>query len=368
MSSALKLPSTVCKLGQRALITLSGNDTLNFLHATSTNSIVDIAEKAVYTSFLNAQGKVLFDAFVMPTGIDNKVMMDIDKRVGKQVLSHLTKYKLRSNVEMCDVSDKYSVYSFVDRHQNTGKVSAGTVRDIQQAIQNSGGMAFADPRLSELGVRAVLPMGARVQLPPSLRSYQVGDEWMYDVHRLSMGVGEGAIDLPMGRCFPLECNLDRLNAVSFSKGCYIGQELTARTKYRGVTRKRLMPLSVMGVREGGGEGELKAIQRGSALSFLPDLPHTATAEEGVPLQVGSSKVGELRSAHGRLGIGLLRLEKVMTKREVEGGEAEYVDVKSDVEVQCQSGSDTLLLRPSVPFWWKEGKEGGEEEEEGEYDS
>lgn len=98
---------------------------------------------------------------------------------------------------------------------------------------------MTDPRLPDLGQRVILPADHQPDGTP------VPDE-VYTERRFRLGVAEGSSEIPSGAALPLEYNLDALNGVSFSKGCYVGQELTARTHFQGVIRKRLMPLRLLG--------------------------------------------------------------------------------------------------------------------------
>jgi folate-binding protein YgfZ len=142
-----------------------------------------------------------------------------------------------------------------------------------------GGVVYVDPRLPALGARAILPrarateMLARAGLVP-------GNAADYDRLRLSLGVPDGSRDLPVEKAILLENGFDELHGIDWQKGCYMGQELTARTKYRGLVRKRLLPVEV--------DGPLPA--------------------PGTPVMAGAKEAGEMRSGIDGLGLALLRLE------------------------------------------------------------
>ena len=103
-------------------------------------------------------------------------------------------------------------------------------------VASAGIQWTRDPRLPELGDRMIFPAGytppGKIVTPDAFRNF-----------RLRLGVAEGCLEIPTGEALPLEYNLDALNGISYTKGCYVGQELTARTHFRGVIRKRLMPVS-----------------------------------------------------------------------------------------------------------------------------
>src|SRR5260221_3240146 len=140
------------------------------------------------------------------------------------------------------------------------------------AKPESDTLFFVDPRLAALGGRAYLPA---TNVPA-----ETGTSADYDRLRITQGVPDGSRDLPVEKAILLENGFDELNAIDWDKGCYMGQELTARTRYRGLVRKRLMPVTI----------------EGPAPAF------------GAPLLLGEKEAGEMRSANGELGLALIRLE------------------------------------------------------------
>nr|CAD7264799.1 unnamed protein product [Timema shepardi] len=170
-----------------------------------------------------------------------------------------------------------------------------------------------DPRLSLLGIRLlyaanksetdiITELDEEVQLPK--------DEAQYKILRYKLGVGEGVIEIPTGNCFPLEANCDYLHGVSFHKGCYIGQELTARTHHTGVVRKRLMPLIFDLVPKNGLEHDAPIL----AASGVPKKP-----------------IGKLRGVERNVGIGLLRVSEALDSE----------------TLQIYDGTGHTMK----PFWW-----------------
>src|SRR5690606_13970341 len=128
------------------------------------------------------------------------------------------------------------------------------------------GLVYVDPRLAGLGARALLPHDAAADLLCEA-GLEPGDPEEYDRLRLRLGVPDGSRDLPIEKAILLENGFDELNGVDWQKGCYIGQELTARTKYRGLVRKRLLPVDIEG----------------------------AAPEPGTKLMLGEQEAGEMRS-------------------------------------------------------------------------
>jgi folate-binding protein YgfZ len=143
--------------------------------------------------------------------------------------------------------------------------------------------------LSGLGVRLIVPRDVAM----SALGFAPADESVYDRLRLSLGVPDGSRDLVIEKSILLEAGFDELNGIDWQKGCYVGQELTARTRYRGLIKKRLMPVAV--------DGPLPA----------PDSI----------ILLGGVEAGEMRSGRDGIGLALLRLEAVEDGRPLTAGDA-----------------------------------------------
>jgi folate-binding protein YgfZ len=167
-------------------------------------------------------------------------------------------------------------------------------------------VSFADPRLPELGVRVLTKAGEAAALLGS-HGFVPAASADYDALRLSLGVPDGSRDLPVEKALLLESGFDELNGVDWKKGCYMGQELTARTKYRGLVKKRLFPVRL--------DGPLPA-------------PGTLVERDG-------QEVGEIRSGLGDRALAMLRLDSV-------GG-----GMKGD---GLTAGGTRIL--PEVPDWMR----------------
>ncbi len=143
-------------------------------------------------------------------------------------------------------------------------------------------MALVDPRLRALGARVILP---REEIRETLIAAGIAeaDFAAYDRHRLALGIPDGSRDLIVEKSILLESGFDELNGVDWQKGCYIGQELTARTKYRGLIKKRLFPVRI-------------------------DGPAPAS---GTILSLDGKEAGEMRSSRDGTGLALLRRDAVV---------------------------------------------------------
>jgi len=234
------------ELTNRALLKLTGSEARDFLQNLVSNDLSNLSSgQAVYSALLTPQGKFLFDFFIVDSG--DALLIDTDKGRAGDLLKRLTMYKLRSDVVIEDVSADLAVYALFG-----GTSSLPTIE---------GGIATPDPRLDALGARLYGPKNAFMDLTASLQEASLD---AYTAHRLSLGVPEGPSDIQVEKNFLLEANFEELNGVSFSKGCYIGQELTARTKYRAKIRKRLFQFTYDGKLEVGspitaGEKEIATV-------------------------------------------------------------------------------------------------------------
>ena len=162
----------------------------------------------------------------------------------------------------------------------------------------ASGVAFVDPRLAALGVRCILP---RADIKQALRDAGLAEAGfpVYDRLRLALGIPDGSRDLVIEKSILLEAGFDELNGVDWQKGCYIGQELTARTKYRGLIKKRLMPVEIIGP---------------------APAPGTIVTADG-------REVGEMRSSRDGLGLALLRIEPVVEGKRLTAATATLVAMK-----------------------------------------
>ena len=233
------------ELTDRAVVSLSGPEAHTFLQGLVTNDVKQIGPgRLVYAALLTPQGKILSDFLVNES--DDALFLDCLAASRDDLVKRLSMYKLRAQVEIAP-RDDLGVYS---------------------------GEGLADPRLEALGPRAILNKGV-VESQPGTAAYRQ--------LRLDHGVPEGA-DFGSGRMFALDADLDELNAISFEKGCYIGQELTARMKHRGTDRKRLLAI---------------ATTDGSSLPG-PDTKVTA----------GIRELGAITSTYGDRGFALMRLDRL----------------------------------------------------------
>jgi folate-binding protein YgfZ len=259
-------------LGDRGVLEVAGADRVAFLQGLVSNDVAKAAAGApVYAALLTAQGKYLHDFFVVALG--DVLYLDCERARLGDLQRRLSLYKLRSKVMLADASARFVVATAWGDAALAKLSLAAAV-----ATPFAGGIAYADPRLAALGARFLIPAGRESDI--AVAGFARANATAYDRHRLALGVPDGSRDLEIEKSILLENGFEELNGIDFAKGCYMGQELTARTKYRALIKKRLVPVTV--------DGPLPA-------------PGTAITRNG-------EEVGELRSGADGLALAMLKLD------------------------------------------------------------
>ena len=274
------------RLEDRGVLSIAGEDRVTFLQGLVSNDVRKVSpERAIYSALLTPQGKFLHDFFLAEH--DGGFLLDCEAERRDDLRQRLGRYRLRSKVQIADVTEQFAAAALI------GPEAAPAVglaaRERGKGVPVGEGIAFVDPRLSELGVRLILPRASGAATLAGL-ALPEGTAADYDRRRVSLGVPAGSRDMPVDKAFLLESGFDELDGVDWQKGCYVGQELTARTKYRGLVRKRLLPVRIEG----------------------------PAPEPGTPVMLGEKHAGDMRSAHDGLGLALLRLETVTLVERGEG--------------------------------------------------
>jgi hypothetical protein len=237
-------------LPDRSVIELTGEDRVAFLQGLVSNDVEDaVPGRAVWAALLTPQGKWLADFFIVADGA--RLLLDCERGQIPMLLQRLSRFRLRSKVTL-RAADELSVYA----------AWAGT--------PTVDAIITPDPRLPDAGWRLL----STTPLPTTALAL----DW--DRHRLSLGLPDGSRDLEAEKTVLLEAGFDELHGVSWTKGCYMGQELTARTKYRGLVKRRLVPVTVSG--------------------NMPP-PGTQVLRDG-------ADVGSMRSGGNDIGLAVLRIE------------------------------------------------------------
>jgi len=270
-------------LPHRALIALEGEERKSFLQGLVSNDVGKVGpERALYSAFLTPQGKFLHEFFLGEH--NDALLLETEAARRDDFVKRLSMYKLRSKIAL-RTTDHLRSYAIVG--SDAARI-LGLPEEPGVARRFAGGIVFADPRLADIGLRAWLPAGAEDALHEV--GLSVGESKHWDHRRISLGLPDGSRDMVPDKAILLENGFDELHGVDWQKGCYLGQELTARTKYRGLIKKRLIPVTIDG----------------------------SSPEPGTPILFGDMDAGEMRSHCDGVGLALLRIE-VLEKLSANGG-------------------------------------------------
>jgi folate-binding protein YgfZ len=263
----------IAELPARGVIEVAGADRVSFLNGLVSNDVGRAAPgQAVWAALLTAQGRYLADFFIYFDG--ERLLLETQAGAVPGLISRLNRFRLRAAVRIEDVTATFKTYA------------------VWHGMPPEVPVTAPDPRLHEAGYR-LLCAGA-------LQTTATAED--YALFRLGLGLPDGPPDLEPEKTLLLEAGFDELNGIDWQKGCYMGQELTARTKYRGLVKRRLVPVTLDGA--------------------LPP-PGTPVVSEGM-------EVGTVRSGSGRQALATLRLDALGKPLNAEG----------------------VRVSPSVPVWMK----------------
>ncbi len=236
----------------RAVITLSGSERKNLLQGIITNDVDKLANgRGLYAALLTPQGKFLHDFFLIEK--DDIIYLDCEAERMPDLFRRLLMYRLRSNVEIIDQSETYNVVTSPEPLPD---------KDI----------SYPDPRHTQMGFRAITKNGN-----------ENGPDKTYHERRIKLGIAEGTYDFLPEKSTILEGHFEEINGVDFKKGCYVGQEVIARMKYRGKIKKQMLPVTLSGQ--------------------APAFGSIITDKKG-------NKIGDLRSTCDKNAIALFRIQDV----------------------------------------------------------
>jgi folate-binding protein YgfZ len=252
-----RLPFATQKLPSRAVISVKGEGATDFLQNLVTADIDGLKPgEATYSALLQPQGKILFDFFILAE--NGRYAIDCSATQKPDLLKRLTFYKLRAKVTLEDSDEDVGV----------------------APVKPANGLSYTDPRAAQLGARLIVRKGS---LPG-------GDQEAYRGGRIRLGLADSDEDIGSGELFPHEANLDQLGAVSFKKGCFIGQEVVSRMEHRGTARNRIVPV------------------------YSPK----GTPAKGSAVTAGDKAIGSVLSSSDKDALALIRLDRL--KDAVEAGD------------------------------------------------
>lgn len=256
----------IAVLPERGVVAATGRDARKLLHGVLTCDIERLQPgQATLGALLTPQGKLLFEMLVLATG--DGFLLDTSAANASELVKRLGMYKLRAEVVIEDVSAKSRVVVHWPGRAPEALIAASLANCL-------------DPRDARLGHRLIM---ATNQL--GAISFDAAATAAWHALRITLGVAEAGADYPLGDTFPHEANYDRSGGVSFTKGCYVGQEVVARMEHKTVVRKRVVALDA--------------------------LDAAASLVSGADVTVGEVSIGKLGSVDGRRGIALVRLDRVV---------------------------------------------------------
>ena len=285
-------------LKDRGILYINGSDAKEFLQNIISNDINKVFEtNSSFAALLTPQGKFLF-AFII---VKHKsgYFIDCEKSQTESLFKQLSIYKLRSNVEIMNLSNEFVIAAFNRekflKFENAEDIPGNTIKYREDPI-------LLDPRNKNLGARLIINLE---KLYLSLKKLELKNSKIDEYYKLSheLGIPPKDMNKLQNKLFGIECNFEELNGIDFKKGCYVGQENTARIKLKNKLSKRLLPIELI-------NGELS---------------------EGAPINIGSTEIGKIL-IHGKYPYALVK----------------YLDNNFSTEDEFTSEDSTLKIRK--PNW------------------
>ncbi|MTI10420.1 CAF17-like 4Fe-4S cluster assembly/insertion protein YgfZ [Curvivirga aplysinae] len=273
----------------RAFITISGDDRFEFLQGLISNDVEKCRDGyAIWAALLTPQGKFLYDFFVISR--EDSLLIDCHKDEMMPLGQLLRKYQLRSDIQLGIDQSVSSLLLLGD----------WAFEDVDYGFVVEGGVIYSDPRSPKLGYRFI---GNKDEFLDNNQSAKLDLKETYDTIRIEAGIPDGSQDIEKNKGLLLEYGFDELNGVDWQKGCYMGQELTARTKYRALIKKRLMTVKPVSgnfshsVHSGdaiyAGEkeiGSIRSVSKSTALAFVRLDRMDKAVNDHTPFMIGETEV------------------------------------------------------------------------------
>ncbi len=255
----------IALLPNRGVIAVTGEDAIKLLQGVITNDMARLeTEAALHTGLLSPQGKILFDFFVVKSS--NGLLIDTLRTSVPALRLKLEMYKLRANATIKDVTENYTVAACWDGPPEAVHEGSPTI-------------SFRDPRHPDLGMRHLASLES--DWGSDADGAEAASQDDFQAHRIGIGVPEVGQDFALGDTFPHEALYDQTHSVSFTKGCYVGQEVVSRMQHRGTARKRIVPV----------------------------VASTAMPVTGTEIRANDVAIGSIGSLAGNRALAMLRLDR-----------------------------------------------------------
>ena len=224
-------------LEDRGFIQVKGSETKDFLQNIVTNNLEKVTNNStVFSSILTPQGKYLFEFFILK--LKDSYLIECEKELTEEIIKLLNYYKIRSKVEFINLNKKYeaSVISLEKfKEINNSNLSKGLTINYEEDL------IYIDPGNEELGAKIISKIET-TQINIKKLNLIIADKNKYYNKSFRLGIPQINLNRLKDKIFGIENNLDELNGIDFKKGCYVGQENTARIKLRNKLRRRILPV------------------------------------------------------------------------------------------------------------------------------
>ena len=243
-----------CILEDRGVIYIDGSDTKEFLQNIVTNNLDFVSEnRSIYSSILTPQGKYLFDFILVKH--KKGYLIDCEKNELENLIKTLNLYKLRSKIEILNLSNEFTVAAI--SYEKFNEIFTSTLKKIWEktkyvpnendrigwTVKYREDSIVLDPRNRELGARLISNL-EKLHLSLKKLDLKIVDKKIYYEKSYELGIPQINNSKLKDKIFGIECNFEELNAIDFKKGCFVGQENTSRIRLRNKLRRRLMPLKI----------------------------------------------------------------------------------------------------------------------------
>ncbi len=228
-------------LENRGLISITGEDSKIFFQNIITNDVEKVTSSdTIFSGIFTPQGKYLFEFFLIH--YENGYLLDCDNKFTNEIIKLFSKYKLRSQIQIRDISSEHVI----------GVISLDKFSEIQKSVNRNTNTIeyrekplFIDPRNKKLGARMISSL-AKLHLNIKKLNLKIKEPNIYFAKAHSLGIPVKGVENLKNQLFGLEANFEELHAIDFNKGCYIGQENTARMKLKNKLRRRLLAIKTDG--------------------------------------------------------------------------------------------------------------------------
>lgn len=256
------MSATFTILPERGVVAVSGEDARKLLQDLITNDLdMHHPGSAQHGALLSPQGKILFEFFVVPA--EDGLLLETTRSKAADLIKRLTMYKLRARVTISDRSDDYVVVA---------DWSASGPLDIDP---DHIAFRYRDPRSPDLAQHLLIKRAAASKI-----SQHASEQDDYQSRRVAFGIPDPDMDYPLGDTFPHEANFDRLNGISLTKGCFVGQEVVSRMQNKSVVRKRVVKIT-----------------------------STVPLKSGADIVLGSAAIGKVGTVAGTGALAMVRLDR-----------------------------------------------------------